>query len=640
MKKIVAILSTVMLLVAVVLPINTFALSVSSSVTGPSTVRAGDTITVYFNIGASDITSGKQGLSIISGKVNYDTSKLTYVSSANSVSGWQLTCDGTTFFSEDSDMTHPITSSKSLFSMTFKVATSIATGTSISVSVIDVEATDTGAEAYTSATYSATIAAPVTTTASPTTTASVKTTASSTTTTPKTGNANLGSLEVKNVTLSPAFNPSVTKYTASVDFSVDKLDVSGSTQDSTSTVSMTSKNLAVGTNTIKITVKATGGVTKTYVLYVTRAQDPNAPTTTATTATTAALNKDTKLSGITVDGFVLSPAFDPAVKEYIVWLPYETENLILSGLPASAKSTVTIEGATNLVAGKANDIKIICTAEDGTKETYTLTAMRAPANGVYGSIDSAISDNVKSSGTPIWLTIVLCVVFVLVGFGVSYLIFVKKNENNYDGPDDDYYDGDKKYIDRESQDNYNHSYNEYSSNNNSIKSHFRGISFPGSAVRSYAEDMDYEEENPKVNEAYKVPQKPAYVPQNQGVQAQAYVPPQAPSTPAQAYVPPKAPVTPAQAYVPPRAPATPAQAYVPPKAPATPAQAYVPPKAPATSAQTYASPQYNQPPKDSESLGLPYTPAGVQQTYKAETVENPQPARKIPKNPFEMSADD
>lgn len=93
----------------------------------------------------------------------------------------------------------------------------------------------------------------------------------------------------------------------------------------------------------------------------------------------ASSNND--LSGITVDGFLLSPVFSADKTQYLVWLPYETESITVSGTAADSKASVTVEGGANLVAGQDNEIKVICTAEDGTQKVYTVIAKRAAAHG-------------------------------------------------------------------------------------------------------------------------------------------------------------------------------------------------------------------------------------------------------------------
>ncbi|MGI6746026.1 MAG: cadherin-like beta sandwich domain-containing protein [Acutalibacteraceae bacterium] len=92
-------------------------------------------------------------------------------------------------------------------------------------------------------------------------------------------NANLSSLKISPGTLTPAFSSSVTEYTAKVDYSVKKLVVSAATAHSGATKSLSSTDLVVGENKIKVTVTAESGAKKTYTITVKRAASPLADLT-------------------------------------------------------------------------------------------------------------------------------------------------------------------------------------------------------------------------------------------------------------------------------------------------------------------------------------------------------------------------
>ena len=91
---------------------------------------------------------------------------------------------------------------------------------------------------------------------------------------PKSADNSLSSLKLSNGTLSPSFKYDVTKYTATVDHSVESVVVSAKTSNSKATIeSVTddgSVKLNVGENTIKVVVKAENGVKSTYTIVVTR----------------------------------------------------------------------------------------------------------------------------------------------------------------------------------------------------------------------------------------------------------------------------------------------------------------------------------------------------------------------------------
>lgn len=339
MKRIIS-LTVVFLLCIYLLAVPAFAASASATLTGPGTVRAGDTITLSFNLSGSGIYGA-------SGTLSYDANQLTLTGTNQVIgNGWAVEFNGNNFVAYDNNLAKPINSNTALFTATFKVK-SLSTGTAVKVSFTNVTASDGSADiAVGTVSYSATIAAPM-----------------------STDNA-LKSLTVSNATISPAFNAGTQNYTAEVPFEVSQLNVTAVANDSKARVSVNSPNLIPnGTTNVTVTVTAENGAAKTYTIAVKRAQDPNY---------VASNNND--LSGITVDGFLLSPVFSPENANYVIWLPYETQSVTVSGSPADSKASVSVEGGSDLKAGQDNEIKVICTAEDGTQKVYTVIAKRAAAH--------------------------------------------------------------------------------------------------------------------------------------------------------------------------------------------------------------------------------------------------------------------
>lgn len=309
--------------------------------TGPGTVRAGDTITLTFTLSGS-------GLYGVSGTLSYNASQLELVQTRQQIgSGWIVEFSGSNFVAYDNNLASPVNGEAALFTVTFKVKSSVATGTPISVAYTGVTASDGNADSnigYVS--YSAVIAAP------------------------RSDNNDLKSLTVSNATITPSFSANVTAYSAEVPFEVSKLNISAQASDSNAKVSIYSPELIPGgTTSATITVTAENGNTKTYVITVKRAQDPNY---------VASSNCD--LADICVDDFLLSPMFTTGNTQYVVWVPYETENISVSGVAAHGKATVRVEGGNNLVAGADNVVKVICIAEDGTQKVYTVVVKRAAAH--------------------------------------------------------------------------------------------------------------------------------------------------------------------------------------------------------------------------------------------------------------------
>ena len=399
MKRIISLVIALLLCVSL-FAVTAFAASASASLTGPGTVRGGDTITLSFNLSGSGIFGA-------SGTLSYDSSRLTLAGTSQKIgNGWVVEFSGNNFVAYDNNLAKPINSNTTLFTVAFKVNSGVAAGTAINVSYTGVTASDGSADINVgTVTYSKSVAAPLAT------------------------NNNLASLTVSNATISPAFSAGTTSYTASVPFEVSKLNVSATAADSKAKVSVNSPTLTPNGNTnVTITVTAESGAQKTYTIKVAREQDPNyVPSS----------NND--LSSISVDGFLLSPAFSAENTKYVIWLPYETENVTVSGKAADSKASVAVEGGSELKAGQDNEIKVICTAEDGTKKVYTVVAKRGPAHD--GSTEptdpptepstaptepQAPADTEKSGGIAWWVLLIVAV--VCFAGGAAGMFFWKKKD--------------------------------------------------------------------------------------------------------------------------------------------------------------------------------------------------------------------
>lgn len=321
-----------------------------ASLTGPSTVRAGDTITLNLNI--SD--SGKYGLE---GTLNYNSSQVTLSSMSCNVSGWKVENNGNSIIVYDDNLTNPLGGSTAVLTLKFKVNSGVAAGTAVNISVSGIVTTDGSAESSIgTASYSTTIAEPLS------------------------SNANLSSLSVTEGTLSPGFSAGTTSYNiGEVDYSVSKLNISYKTEDSKATASVSGNNLAVGANTVSVVVKAENGTTKTYKIQVTRKQDPNyVPSSNAS------------LGGITISSGVISPIFSSEVADYIVYLPYEYvgQDFSVAGTAADAKALGVTGGTISPLVEGVNTTSVICKAEDGTEKTYKITVVVMPQyNGAVPNIE-------------------------------------------------------------------------------------------------------------------------------------------------------------------------------------------------------------------------------------------------------------
>ena len=311
----------------------------STTLTGPGTVRAGDTITLKFNIN----DSGKYG---VEASLSYDSSVVTLSSSKISLNGWKLETNGNSLIMYDDAMSNPINGNKTVVTLVFKVKSGVAAGTKVNIAIDNIVATDGSNESNLgSATYSTTIAEPLS------------------------GNANLSALSVNGATLTPTFAAGTTTYDiGEVEYAVSKLDIKYTAEDSKSKVSVSGNSLSVGKNTVTVTVKAENGTSKSYKINVTRKQDPN-----------YVASNDATLSAISVSAGQVSPAFSKDIKEYVVYLPNESvgSTYAVSGTMNDSKAAGVKEGSTVLVEG-TNEVKVIGTAEDGSTCEYKVTVVVMP----------------------------------------------------------------------------------------------------------------------------------------------------------------------------------------------------------------------------------------------------------------------
>ncbi len=340
MKKFIGLFLTLLLCLSLV-AVTAYAAAPSATMTGPDAVRAGDTINISYTLTCENIST-------ILGNLDFDTSQLTLIGTKQELgSAWDMTANGNKILVEDSKFTSPINGTQKVLTFTFLVNKDIAEGAEVAVKFTDVTATSLSEEfVVPEAVFSATIAKPLS------------------------KDSNLKELTVSNATISPAFDPATTSYTTSVPFSVSKLDLSYAANDEKATVTVNNPTLTAGSvTTVSVTVTAEDGSTKTYSIKVQRAKDPN-----------YVASGNNYLSEIKVTEFRLSPVFNKETTSYLIWLPYEVDRVSVTGKAEDANATVKVQGGDNLIAGADNEIKVVCTAENGETRTYTIIAKRAAAH--------------------------------------------------------------------------------------------------------------------------------------------------------------------------------------------------------------------------------------------------------------------
>ena len=308
-----------------------------ASFSGASSLRAGNSVTVTFSVSGSNILA-------IDANLSYDSDSLELLGTKQLIGGsWDMQQNGSKFILYDTKQTSPINSSKNVFSVTFRVKSDVSVGSTVSASVSGT-ASDGSSESSIGGSWSATIKAPLS------------------------GDAKLTDLTCSNADLTFT---GASEYWITVPYSVSSLDLDWTRSHSGADVSVSGNKLSVGSNTVTITVTAENGNTKRYYIYAKRQQDPNyVPST------------DARLKKLTVSEGTLSPAFDPDIHEYVVYLPYEIDRLELSGTLLDSKAIGARQvGSSNLPSNKGSTVLLMrCTAEDDkTILDYKIHVIRMPA---------------------------------------------------------------------------------------------------------------------------------------------------------------------------------------------------------------------------------------------------------------------
>ena len=223
----------------------------------------------------------------------------------------------------------------------------------------------------------------------------------------------LKSLTIEGVELSPEFDPETTDYSASVDSTVDKIEVKAEVNDEKSKKEITgNEELKDGENIVKITVTAEDGTTRIYTINVTKKTE-----------------KAIGLSSLEIKGHTLSPNFSHDVKEYkIAILDQNVTSLDISAVADNENAKVETTGNSNLKNGD-NVILVKVTSEDGTQTTtYKITATKN---------STAVANKENTDNIVLYAGIGIIVILVI---AIIAVIVISKKKSQYE--DDDEFSGD------------------------------------------------------------------------------------------------------------------------------------------------------------------------------------------------------
>ena len=177
-------------------------------------------------------------------------------------------------------------------------------------------------------------------------------------------------------TLSPAFDPTKTAYTYSVDADEDSVTIAATATDDHATVSGTGTYNPRTDGPVEITVTSENGSTKTYTVTFDVAESSNAD-----------------LSNLGVTGYTISPSFNKDTLTYNVTVPSDVDKATITAELADDRASLTGTGEQNLAYGE-NSFPVKVTAEDGTEKTYTVNITRTKK-------DIATLSDLKVDGTTV-----------------------------------------------------------------------------------------------------------------------------------------------------------------------------------------------------------------------------------------------
>ncbi len=208
----------------------------------------------------------------------------------------------------------------------------------------------------------------------------------------RSNNANLRSLAVSSVTLSPKFNANTINYNVSVAESVSSIKISASLADTKSSFvngyGPRSVSLNYGANNIQVRVKSEIGTVRTYTITVNRAGSAPTPTTPEPqepeTPGNPTSNSEALLKNLVLNDGDIKLEFDKNIFNYNVHVPFDITNLLIVGESEDATDIITVEGGTDLQVGE-NEVKITVTGANGKSNVYTLYVIRKDKEEIISS---------------------------------------------------------------------------------------------------------------------------------------------------------------------------------------------------------------------------------------------------------------
>lgn len=224
---------------------------------------------------------------------------------------------------------------------------------------------------------------------------------------------NLHSLNASVGTFDTAFDKDVTVYTLTVPCDTKEVILSGSLEDTLSTVDGLFKyELTEDKTTAIITVTAEDGSTKVYTVYIVKEKPSVVPT-----PVVYYYSSNNYLKTLEAKGYEIK--FDRDILEYELSVNNDVKSLDITAIAEDSRSRVEITGNENFKTGK-NTVIISVKAENGDVREYKLIVNRK-------NNTTTLTEEEESGSTA--EKVVIIILIVLVVLGLLYLIFKKDDDD-------------------------------------------------------------------------------------------------------------------------------------------------------------------------------------------------------------------
>lgn len=276
--------------------------------------------------------------------------------------------------------------------------------------------------------------------------------APSTTETKKSNNANLSNLGFTPTDFK-GFKPWQTEYSATVKGDVEQVNVYAKAQDSKAKITSGTgtQKLNVGTNSLKVTVTAEDGTTKTYTINVTREQteeNTTEDTNTVNEETTENEEQENKTSDLTkleVVGFTLTPAFSPDIYEYKLSVNNDVKDLEVKTEGLNENIQIEVAGNKDLVDGENTITILVHNKENNTNQTYQILVNKALESNenIYPTVNNAVK-KANIIRTIFIGVVILIILAIIIFFIIKHKNDIEKNDKyEYDDEDSETLDLDE-----------------------------------------------------------------------------------------------------------------------------------------------------------------------------------------------------